>query len=190
MSKNIFDSSFSQFSFYELNLKPILEATTSILMVLVDVPSPNSPLTSYILSTPLLPLKTPTSLPPHLPQINIPSIFTIASPQIQTPILTSSSSLAPIFPTYPMIITPISVEIPFSQYQLVLLVTPLQETISASEGMTYFGEDVVVSLGKYFWSKKDKAVMKKRTRRMREGKIKHVPSLNQIIWNSNSLDIK
>ena len=115
ISKNMFDSSFYQFSFSELNLSPILEATTSTPMVLVDVPNPTSPLTSYILSTPFLSHKTPTSLPPHLPQINIPSVSTIPSPQIHILILTSSSYIAPIFPTSPMIITPISVEIPVSQ---------------------------------------------------------------------------
>ena len=113
--ENIFDSSFSQFYFSELNLSPIFEATTRNPMALVDVPIPTSPLTSSILSNPLLPCNTPTSLPSHLPQINMPSVSTIPSSQIHTPILTSSSSIAPIFPTSPMIITPISVEIPVSQ---------------------------------------------------------------------------
>ena len=123
---------FLSFLFYELNLIPILEATTRNPVVLVDVPSPTSPLTSSIISTPLLPRKTSTSLPPPLPQINIPFIFTIPSPQIQTHILTYSSSLAPIFPTSPMIITPISVEILVSSSQPDPLVTPQHETISTS----------------------------------------------------------
>ena len=33
-------------------------------------------------------------------------------------------------------------------------------TISTSEEMVDFGEDAVVSLGKHFWSRKDKAVVK------------------------------
>ena len=56
--------------------------------------------------------------------------------------------------------------------------------------MLYFDEDVVVSLGKYFWRNKDRVVMKKGTKRMREGRIKQVLALNQIIWKSDSPDIK
>ena len=56
--------------------------------------------------------------------------------------------------------------------------------------MAYFGEDVVVSLGKYFWIKIDKAVMKKGTKRMREGTLKQVPDLNKFISKSNFHDIK
>ena len=56
--------------------------------------------------------------------------------------------------------------------------------------MTYFGEDDFVSLGKYFWSKKDKAVMKKGTKRTRKGTVKKVPTLNQVIWKLDSHDIK
>ena len=69
------------------------------------------------------------------------------------------------------------------------MVTRQQEAISASKGMANFGEDVVVSMGKYFWSKKDKAMMKKGTNRTREGIIKHAPTLNQVIWKSDSHDI-
>ena len=103
---------------------------------------------------------------------------TILSPQIDnTPILTSSS-LVSIFPTSPMILTPISVEIPLLHSKPDPLVTCQRETISSSEGMADFGEDDVVSLGKYFWSKKDKAIMKKGTKRTREGRIKQVLALN------------
>ena len=129
MYANIFDSSFSKFSFSELNIKPILEATTSTHVVLIEVPSSSSPLISSILSTPLPPCITPTSLPPYLPQINIPSISAIPSPQILTPILSSSSYLASIFPTYPMIIAPSNVEILVYQSEPDALVTPQQETI-------------------------------------------------------------
>ena len=45
LSKNIFYSSFSQFSFSELNLSPIIEATTSTPTILIDVPSSTSPVT-------------------------------------------------------------------------------------------------------------------------------------------------
>ena len=81
-----------------------------------------------------------------------------------------------------------NVEILVSQSQPDPLVTPQQETISASEGMVDFVEDDVVSLGKYFWRKKDKSVMKNGTKRMREGTIKKVPALTQVIWKSYSPD--
>ena len=56
--------------------------------------------------------------------------------------------------------------------------------------MADFGKDVVVSLGKYFWSIKDKAVMKKGTKRTSECMVEHVPTLNQVIWNLDSHDIR
>ena len=71
-----------------------------------------------------------------------------------------------------MTISPINVEIFIPQSQPNPLVAAQEETISTSKEMEDFGEDVVVSLGKYFWSKKDKAVMKKGTRRTREGAAK------------------
>ena len=56
--------------------------------------------------------------------------------------------------------------------------------------MAYFEEDVMVPMGKYYWSKKDKVVIKKGTKRTREGATKQIPSLNQVIWKSDTLDIK
>ena len=52
--------------------------------------------------------------------------------------------------------------------------------------MEYFGEDVVVSLGKYFGRKKDKAILKKGSKRTREGTLKHVPTFDQIVWRTDS----
>ena len=52
--------------------------------------------------------------------------------------------------------------------------------------MADFGEDVVVCLGKYFWSKKDKAIFKKGSKRTREGIVKHVPAFNQIVWRTDA----
>ena len=51
--------------------------------------------------------------------------------------------------------------------------------------MADFGEDAVVSLRKYFWSKKDKAILKKGSKRTREGILKHVPTLDQIVWRTD-----
>ena len=88
-----------------------------------------------------------------------------------------------------MVTYPIIVEISVSQSQSDPLVTPQQDTLLASKGMADFGEDVV-SLGKYFSSKKDKEIMKKGTKRTGEGTIKQVPALNQVIWKTDSPDIK
>ena len=54
--------------------------------------------------------------------------------------------------------------------------------------MEGFRKDVVVSLGKYFWSRKDKAIINKGAKRTREGAFKQVPT--QIIWKSDSSDTK
>ena len=40
-----------------------------------------------------------------------------------------------------------------------------------SDEMVDFREDVVVFLGKYFWNKKEKAIIKKGTKRIREGTL-------------------
>ena len=70
------------------------------------------------------------------------------------------------------------------------LVTIQQEMNSSSEVIANFGEDAVVSMGKYYWSKKDKVLVKRGTKRAREGSSKHVPSLGQVIWNVDTSDIQ
>ena len=110
-----------------------------------------------------------------------PSISTIPYSQTKTPIPTSSTSFISIFPTSTLDIHPLNVEIPVSQSQLEPSTRTQKETLSPSEEIADFGEDVVVSLGKYFWSKKDKAILKKGSKRTREGTLKHVPSLSQIV---------
>ena len=52
--------------------------------------------------------------------------------------------------------------------------------------MADFGEDAVLSLGKYFWSKKDKAILKKASKRTREGTPKHLPGFDQIVWRTDA----
>ena len=52
--------------------------------------------------------------------------------------------------------------------------------------MADFGEDAVVSLRKYFWSKKDKAILKKSSKRTREGRLKHVPAFDQFVWRTDA----
>ena len=172
-SGSIIDSSFPQLSFFEINLSQIILATTSTPSVLLDVPNSTSPLTSPILLTLSPPHSTPTS--PHFdfPQLDTPSISTISSPEIATPIPTSiSSSLDPLIYTPPIIISPISVEVTISQYEPEPMVTIHEGTISTIEEMENFGKDTVVSLRKYFWSRKEKVVVKKGAKRRREGTIK------------------
>ena len=71
-------------------------------------------------------------------------------------------------------------EVLVSQSQPEPLVTVEEGTISTTEEMAYFGKDVVVSLGNYFWSRKEKFVVRKGAKRTREGTVKKVVSLNQI----------
>ena len=61
----------------------------------------------------------------------------------------------------PIIISPLSVEVPISQSQPDPSVTVQEGTISTTEEMDDFGKDAVVSLGNYFWSRKEKVVVKK-----------------------------
>ena len=92
-----------------------------------------------------------------------------------------SSSLAIYSLTSPMKIPPLNTEIPLFQTETDPLVTTQQQTISPREGITDFGEDAMVCMGKYYWSKKDKVVMKREVKRKREGSIKHMLALSQVI---------
>ena len=65
-----------------------------------------------------------------------------------------------------------------------------EETISAIDEMVDFSEDAVVSLGKYFWCRKEKVVVKKGSKRSREGTFKKGSLPNQIIWKRTSNDVK
>ena len=89
-----------------------------------------------------------------------------------------------------MNILPLNTEIPLSQIETDPLVTTHQQTISPREGITDFGDDVVVCMGKYYLSKKDKVVMKRGSKRTREGSTKKMPALSQIIWKLYTPDNK
>ena len=148
----------------------------------MDVPRSTYPSTSPILSTSSTPHTTPTSPHSDFPQLDIPSIFTISYLEIAITIPTYiPSSLAPISSTPPIIISPLSVEVPISQSQPKPLVSVQEGTISTTDEMTDFGEDIVVSLRKYFWNKKEKSVVKKGAKRTRERTGKQVETLNHII---------
>ena len=58
--------------------------------------------------------------------------------------------------------------------------------MSSTEEITDFGEDAVVCLGKYYWSKKQKGILKKGSNRTREGMFKHVPMLDKIVWKTDA----
>ena len=105
------------------------------------------------------------------------------------PISNSFPSLTFTSPSVPMNIPPLSIDIPLNQTQTDPLVTIHHQTTSSSEVMAYFGEDDVVSMGKYYWRKKDKVVVKRGAKRERESFSKQVPSLNQVIWKSERTDI-
>ena len=151
LSTSIIDSSFPQISFFKLNLSQIPLTTTRTPSILVDVPTSISPSTSPILSTSPSPHITLTSPPSIFPPLDIPSIPTTSSPEIATPLPTSITlSHAPIIPYPPIIISPLSVEVHISQSQPDPSITVQDGTILNTEEMVYFGEDAVVSLGKYF----------------------------------------
>ena len=64
--------------------------------------------------------------------------------------------------------------------------SPQKKVVSSTEEIADFGEDTVVILGNYFWSKKQKAILKKVLKRTREGIIKHVPALDKIVWKTDA----
>ena len=47
----------------------------------------------------------------------------------------------------------------------------------------------MVSLGEYFWSRKEKVVVKKGTKRDREGTLMQGTIPNQVIWKRTSIDV-
>ena len=47
----------------------------------------------------------------------------------------------------------------------------------------------MVSMGKYNWSKKDKVVVKRGSKKARHGSGKHVSSLSQVIWKEDTSNL-
>ena len=45
-------------------------------------------------------------------------------------------------------------------------------------------------MGKHYWSKKDKVVVKRGTKRSKESSDKQVPSYNQVIWKSDTTNVQ
>ena len=181
-SGDLFHALFLQSSFSHVDLKPILDDTSRDPLVSSELPNdtpPPSPHVSTIRHTSQN-LTTSSCIPFF--QVETPSISTIPSSQTKTPIPTSSTFLVSIFLTSTLDISPLDVEIPVSQSEPQSSTSTQKEALSTTEDMEDFGEDAVVSLGKYFWSKKDKAILKKGSKRTREGTLKHVSTFDQIVW--------
>ena len=80
-----------------------------------------------------------------------------------------------------MNIFPVSMDIPLNQTQSDPLVSVHQQSISSSKVITDFGEDAVVSFGKYYWSKKYKAVRKRGSKRAIESSGINVLAICELI---------
>ena len=89
-----------------------------------------------------------------------------------------------------MNILPLSIDIPLNQTQTDRLVTIHQQSISSSEVIMDFGEDAVVSFGKYYWSKKDKVVVKRGAMRAIEISGKNVCAIGEVIWKADRSDMQ
>ena len=109
----------------------------------------------------------PTSTIPQLFEYDIPFVSMSISQKEYLPMSNSFTSLTFTFPSIPMDISPLSIDIPTNQMQSDSFVTIHHEINSSSEVIEDFGEDVVVSMGKYYWSKKDKAVVKRGAKKAR-----------------------
>ena len=70
------------------------------------------------------------------------------------------------------------------------IVTITQIPTTSFEIIAEFGEEVVVSLNDYYWSKSEKAVVKRGSKRTRQGTIVQVSVPNQVIWKRTSTNIR
>ena len=144
----------SQQYFFDMNLSPIRTS-----------PPPLSP--PHHITT------SPVSQPPHVnsssTSMTLPhKEFFSTSDYFTSLTFTSTSS--------PMNIPPLGIQIPLKQTQMDPLVTVQHQTTSSSEVMVDFWEDTMVSMGKYYWRKRDKVVLKRGFKRARESSSKQVPS--------------
>ena len=92
----------------------------------------------------------------------------------------------------PSISTPqINIPIPTPpDSQPVSLVTVSEVSTLIGDHISDFGDDAVVSLGENFQSRKEKVVVKKGTKRSREGTLVHGTIPNQVIWKMASIVFK
>ena len=144
-----------------------------------------------------MPTFSVNSLIDTCPTLPIPQLFVDDIPSVSMSICekehlpVSSSFTSPTFTciSSPMDIAPLRIDIPINQMETDSLVTIQHEMNSSSEMKADFGEDAVVSMGKYYWSKKDKAVVKRGAKKARQGSRKHVPALGQVIWKEDTSDL-
>ena len=85
---------------------------------------------------------------------------------------------------------PLSIDIPLNQTQTDPLVSIHQQSISSSEVMADFGEDVVLSFGKYYWSKNYKVVVKRGAKRASQSSGINVPTIGEVIWKEDTSDMQ
>ena len=122
-------------------------ATVSMFTNSVDSPIHSSP-SSFSLPQPIT-----TSLVPYIFQDDIPYVYMPLPQKEDFPISDSFTSLTFNFVSFPMNIVPLSIDIPLNQTKIDPWVTIHQQIISSSKVIAYFGEDAMVSFGKYYWSK-------------------------------------
>ena len=175
---------FPKHTFSQIDLSHICFATNGTYLVSstpmhVSTPFP----TLHILSTPFELTSSSSQIHSLVSQPYNSSVPTTSSPQPITSITTS------IYLTPASIISTSSTTIPSISMQIVVpktphpapLVTIPERTLSTTEDMVEFGEYVLVSLGQYFWSRKYKVVVRKGSKRSREGTFKQGSVPNQII---------
>ena len=168
-----------QHCFFEENFSSIMATTVSMFTSSVD-----SVIHSYPSSF-SSPQRITTSPVPYIFQDDIPSeCMTLPS------ICDSFTSLALTSISCHMNIVPVSIDIPFNQTQSDPLVSIHQQSISSSEVIEYFGEDVVVSFGKYYWNKKYKVVVKRGAKRARQSSGINVPIISEVIWKADASDMQ
>ena len=143
----------SQVNFFEVNLSSINGATISM---------PTFSVNSLVDTC-------PTSLNPQLFEDDIPSISMGISGKEDLPMSSFITSLTFTSVSSPMDIAPLMIDIPINQIETDSLVTIQPKMNSSSEVIADFGEDAVVSMGKYYWSKKDKPVVKRGSNKARHG---------------------
>ena len=164
-----------------MDLNPIVEEICREPLVSTEFPSGTPPPSPCVSSIPHASEPPTTYLGIPFSQVENHSISTIPSAETKNSIPPSSTSLISIFSLSALDISPLNVEIPVSQSEPQSTSSPEKEVVSSTEEIADFGEYVVVCLGKYYWSKKEKGILKKGSKRTREGMLKHVPVLDKIV---------
>ena len=121
--------------------------------ITTQVISSQSPLSFSQPSTSSIPITYTKTITYAIASIPLPSISHCSTPSINIPQVTMPIP-TPVIP------------------QPVPLVIVFEETIPTAEEVAYFGEDTVESIGEYFWSRAKKAMVKKGSKRSREGTFK------------------